>query len=70
MDESSEIKFLKAKVALLETEKKHEAPRNILSPTVNVPIIHEENQPDYPTENFFIRRKAFDLKGSKGLKEK
>jgi DNA-directed RNA polymerase specialized sigma subunit len=50
MDESSEIKFLKAKVALLETEKKHEAPRNILSPAVNVTIIHEENQPDYPIE--------------------
>ena len=52
MDESSEIKFLKARVALLETEKKHliqkvtdlgkkkhETPRHILSSSSNVSII-------------------------------
>ncbi len=63
MDTSNEIKFLKAKAALLETEKKHliqkladlekkksEAPRNILPSTINVPIVPEENQPDYPIE--------------------
>ena len=61
MDESSEIKLLRAKVALLETEKKHliqkvvalekkksEVSKNILSPTINVSIIPEENQPDCP----------------------
>jgi len=52
MDASSEIKFLKAKVALLETEKKHliqkvadlekrkfQAPHNILSPICKKPAI-------------------------------
>ena len=63
MDTSNEIKLLKAKVALLETEKKHliqkvadlgkkksEAPRHVLSSSSNVSIIPEENQPDYPIE--------------------
>ena len=61
MDTSSEIKFLKAKVALLETEKKHliqkvsdlekkksVVPRNILSSTIKVPIIPEDNQSGFP----------------------
>ena len=73
MDTSSEIKFLKAKVALLETEKKHliqklaglekkksEAPRNILPFTINVPIVPKENQLDYPIEQKIqLLRKIF-----------
>ena len=63
MDASSEIKFLKAKVALLETEKKHliqkvadlekrkfQAPHNILSPSINISVIPKENQREYPIE--------------------
>ena len=63
MDASSEIKFLKARVALLETEKKHliqkvadlgkkksKEPQSILSSGINVSIVPEENQPDYPVE--------------------
>ncbi len=63
MDTSSEIKLLKAKVALLETEKKHliqkvadlenkksKAPQNTLSSSINVPIVPEENRTNYPIE--------------------
>lgn len=63
VDESSEIKLLKARVALLETEKKHliqkvvdlekkksEDPKSILSSRVNASIIPEENQSGYPVE--------------------
>jgi hypothetical protein len=66
MNESNEIKFLKAKAALLETEKKHliqkvagfekkksKAPQNILSSSISVSIVSEENQPDYPVEQKF-----------------
>ena len=63
MDESSENKFLKAKVALLETEKKHliqkladlekrkfEAPHNTVSSRVNTPIVSAESRSDFPIE--------------------
>ena len=74
MDTSSEIKFLKAKVALLETEKKHliqkladlekkksEAPYNILSSRINTPIVvFAESSADFPIEQKIqLLRNAF-----------
>lgn len=63
MDTSSEIKFLKVRVALLETEKKHliqklaglekrksEAPYNILSSRINTPIVPAESRSNFPIE--------------------